>query len=408
MNKTCLPLEGVKVLELATVVATPVAARMLADYGAEVIKIESPPYGDTCRTLGKDHQLPIEDGNNPFFDQLNTGKKFVALNLKTKEGMDAFFKLLGEVDIFMTNVRIKSLEKLGIDYETIKDQFPQLIYAHFTGLGTWGQEANRPSFDQTAFWTRSGAATESLAKGSVPAKMSFAFGDIVSSNMFIDGILMAYIGRQKHGKGTLICTSLLKSAIWCNTTSVINAQPQYGKEYPVHRYKPNNPFTEFYRCQDGEWIGFFDRDYEHNREYFAEILDMPILLEDPDLFSIKRMQDSGKVSMITVALEEAFAKKPSKEWEHLLRYRDIACEIAMHYKDLHRDPQAIANRWYEGVEYEEGITTYMPTPPVDFSEFGRKKMVRTGPVGCDTEEVLASIGYTEEQLEAMRENKAIM
>ncbi|MBQ0004614.1 MAG: CoA transferase [Clostridiales bacterium] len=157
MNNLCLPLEGVKILELATVVAAPSASRILADYGAEVIKIESPPFGDLSRITGRDHLLPIDDDNNPFFDHLNAGKKLVALNLKKPEGMDIFMKMLDKADIFLTNISSQSLEKLGIDYESLKDKYPKLIYAHFTGLGREGSEANRACYDQTAFWSRTGA-----------------------------------------------------------------------------------------------------------------------------------------------------------------------------------------------------------------------------------------------------------
>lgn len=407
MNNACLPLEGVKVLELATVVAAPVASRVLSDYGAEVIKIESPPFGDLSRTAGADHRLPVEDGNNPYFDQFNSGKKFVAINLKSEEGKEIFLKLLEDCDIFLTNVRSRSLERLGIDYESLKDRFPQLIYAQFTGFGTKGDEANRPSYDQTAFWSRTGTIRDSLTKESAPASMPFAFGDLASSNAFVAGILTAYIGRIKHGKGSFISTSLLKSAIWCSTVPVLGSQPQYGKEYPEPRCEISNPFSTYYRCGDGEWLGIFDRAYERNREYFAEIFNIPELASDIELSSISAMQQSGRVPSVIEALEAAFAGRTADEWLNLLGEKDVICEKVRHYKDIHQDPQALANEMFEVREYEDGVSTYMPAPPIDFIGFDRKEPVKTGLLGHDTDEVLASLGYTDEQIEALRENDII-
>ena len=406
MNNASLPLEGVKVIELATVVAAPVAGRMLADYGAEVIKIETAPFGDPARIIGSNHSLPIENGNNPLFDQLNSGKRFISLNIKSEEGKEALFRLLNEADIFLTNVRMKSLRNMGIDYESIKDMFPELIYAHFSGLGLKGAEANKPCFDQTAFWTRSGSATDVLAKGSLPPSMSFGFGDIVSSSEFLNGIMMALFARTNTGRGTLVSTSLLKSAIWCSSVSAINSQEPYGVEYPIDRHRPRNPFAEFYRCSEGEWIGVFDRDYERNREYLAEILDMPMLVEDPDLVDLQSMRDADKIVLVTKTLEASFIKKPAEEWSKLLSARDIANEVAGHFANLYRDPQAVANGWFDEVDYNEGLT-HMPTAPIDFSEYRRKEICRTGSMGCDTDAVLKEIGYSAEEIASMHENKSV-
>lgn len=152
-----LPLAGVRVLELATVVAAPTAARIMAAYGAQVIKVEA-PNGDLLRPLGTAHQLPAEDGNNPLFDLFNAGKELAAINLKTPEGMALFHRLLARSDVFITNVRMRSLEKMGLGYETLKEAYPRLIYAHFSGFGLTGPDVDRPGFDSTAFWLRSGAS----------------------------------------------------------------------------------------------------------------------------------------------------------------------------------------------------------------------------------------------------------
>ncbi len=151
------PLESIKVVELATFVAAPVAGRMLADLGAQVIKVES-PAGDGWRDHGpriNPKRFSIK-GENPVFDIYNTGKDFISLNLKTAEGKEAFFKLLDEADIFLTNTRPAALKRLGLDYESLKDRYPRLIYAIVQGFGDKGPDKDAPAFDTTAFWSRGG------------------------------------------------------------------------------------------------------------------------------------------------------------------------------------------------------------------------------------------------------------
>ena len=198
-----LPLSGVRVVELATVVAAPTVGRIMATYGAEVIKIET-PGGDGLRPFGKGHCLPTEDGNSPLFDLYNSGKKFTSLNLKTEQGQEAFHRLLTTADVFLTNVRYKGLERMGLDYETLKVKYPRLVYAHFSGFGLKGVDADRPGYDMTAFWMRSGALLDWLLPDSFPMRPTFAFGDVATASAFLSGIMMGLYSRNNTGKGTMV------------------------------------------------------------------------------------------------------------------------------------------------------------------------------------------------------------
>ncbi|HOE09169.1 MAG TPA: CoA transferase, partial [Treponemataceae bacterium] len=180
-NKKSLPLAGINVIELATVVAAPAVGRVLATYGANVIKIEAPPDGDLIRGMSKGHQLPSEPYNSPLFDVLNSGKKTISINLKSEKGKEALHKLLEQSDIFITNVRMKSLIRMGLGYDALKDKYPRLIYGHFSGFGLEGPDADRPGFDTTAFWLRSGAIMDWVVPGSFVIRPSFGFGDLATS-----------------------------------------------------------------------------------------------------------------------------------------------------------------------------------------------------------------------------------
>lgn len=408
MTELKLPLKGLKVVELSTVVATPVTARLLSDFGAEVIKVETPPFGDLLRPTGKGHMLPTEEDNNPLFDAYNSGKKLVSINLKHADGMRLFHELLADADVFLTNVRMQSLEKMQLDYEHLKEKYPRLIYGHFSGFGLKGEEANRPGFDTTAFWMRSGASVDPLVPNTFPLRPSFAFGDIATASEFLAGILMGVIGREKTGQGTMVTTSLQHSAIWCNTTSILNAQPQYAKQYPVDRYTPWDPFSDYYRCKDGEFIGFMKKNFTTDRYLFAKLFDYPELTTDPELMDEGKMRECGRVPEVTARIEKVILQKTSEEWRNIFEENDVAYEIARHFKDVYLDPQARANGCFEDIEYPNGVITAHPTPPFTFSEYGRKPFQKTGAVGRDTKEILNAMGYDDAALAQLTEQQAIL
>ncbi|MCR5666107.1 MAG: CoA transferase [Eubacterium sp.] len=397
-----LPLEGLKVIEMASVVATPIVARLLADYGAEVIKIES-PAGDLLRPTGVAHELPIEDDNNPLFDLCNTGKKFTVVNLKTGEGKEIFWKMLEDADIFLSNIRMQSLEKMGVDYDSIKDRFPKLIYAHFSGFGLKGAEKNRPGYDSTAFWMRSGGSVDISTPGSFPLRPSFAFGDIATASSFLSAILMAVIGRDKTGKGTMVTTSLMQSGMWCNAVAVMNAQPQYGKQYPVDRFAPGNPLADYYECKDGEFVAIMQNDYDKDRQLFADLFHLPELLDDPQLVSLASMQRAGRVTEFAHKMQDVVITKTSKEWDEILDSHDIPHEVSGHFKDAYLNPQARAMECFDDIAYPGDVTTAIPRPPFDFSDFDRREFSKTAGIGSDTAEVLKGLGYEEEEIARFRE-----
>ena len=399
-----LPLSGVRVLELATVVAAPTVARIMATYGAKVIKIEA-PNGDLLRPLGTAHQLPAEDGNNPLFDLFNSGKELAAINLKTKEGMELFHQLLAQSDVFITNVRMRSLEKMGLGYEDLKGRYPQLIYAHFSGFGLTGPDVDRPGFDSTAFWLRSGGSQDWLTPGAFPVRPSFAFGDLTTANAFLSGILMALLGRQATGHGTMVSTSLHHSGIWCSASAVVNSQ--YGKEYPVDRYAPWDPFSDYYECADGEWLAVMEKEYSRDKETMARIFDMPELLTDPRLADLGTMRDTGVMAEISHKVEAIMRTRTAQEWAAILDANDVPNERLRHYCEIADDEQANVNGVFDQVTYPDGKIAAMPTPPIRFSEYGKQATRPTAGVGADTDKVLRNLGYSDHDIAALREAKVI-
>lgn len=402
-----MPLHGIKVVELATVVAAPTTSRMLCAYGADVVKVES-LSGDEMRHAGEWEMVVCEDDKNPLFTIQNSGKKLTAINLKNAEGMEAFLRLLDGADIFLTNVRLPSLTRLGLDYDTLHERYPSLIYAHFSGFGTKGPDAAKPGFDSTAFWLRNGPLADWQSAGSFPFTPTYAFGDMSTSSVFLSGILMALLGRAQTGKGTFVTTSLMASGIWCNAIGVVSHQEPFGGERPVDPLRPSDPFSHFYLCGDGKYIGVFDNEYGRDLPKFAALLGIEDILDDPRCATLAALAETDAVAEVVARLNKVFLTKSSVEWIKYLEENNISCERMRTVRDVSSDPQAIANGYVRPVDYPDGLTVMMPCPPVQFSEYEMREYTPAGHIGTDTDEVFRSLGYTQAEINKMRENGAII
>ena len=401
-----MPLAGVRVVELATVVAAPTTSRMLCAYGAEVVKVET-LYGDEMRRAGKTELTPYEDYKNPLFTVHNSNKRLTSINFKDPEGKAALLKLIGEADVFITNVREASLRRSGLDYDTLRESFPQLIYAHFSGFGPKGPVASNPGFDSTGFWLRSGPMADWQVEGSFPFVPTYAFGDMATSSVLLSGILMALLGREKTGRGTKVETSLFASGIWCNSVGVVETQFERRHLNP-DPFRPADPFDTTYKCADGKWIGVYVNEYKKDKAKLAKLLGMEDILEDPRYDDIATLSESGVIVEAVKRCNEIFLTRTSAEWRELLSANSVSCEVMQSTCDVSRDSQAIENHYVEELEFADGLKVMMPCPPVHFSEYTRRPYEPTGEIGKDTDAVFASLGYSGEEIARLREKGAIL
>lgn len=402
-----MPLEGIKVVELATVVAAPTAGRMLSAYGAEVIKVES-LTGDDYRVAGNFECVVCEDYKNPLFTIQNSGKKLVSIDLKQPDGKKAMLRLLDGADVFLTNVRTGGLQRLGLDYESLHERFPRLVYAHFSGFGPKGPVASNPGFDSTAFWLRSGPMADWQVPGSFPFNPTYAFGDMATSSVLFSGILMALIGRERTGHGTRVDTSLFASGIWCNAVAVVSHQPQFGGKRPLDPLRPADPFSQFYMCSDGKWIGIFDNEYQRDLPKFAKLFGMPDLVENPKYASLSALAESDAIVEFVQRLNELFLTRSSGEWREYLSSNNVSCEVMHCIRDVSTDEQALANGYVKELKFKDGLSVMMPRPPVHFSDYEQRDYVPTGRIGEDTDRVFMAMGYTEEEISQLRDKKTIL
>ena len=395
------PLEGIKVVELASFVAAPTAGRMLAEMGADVIRVES-TAGDPWRFYGVNCGLPVADEENPLFDLYNLGKRGIQLDTKTPEGKEILLRLLGEADVFITNNRLKSLVRAGLDYDSLKNRFPKLIYGLVTGYGQTGPDVDAPGYDGVAFFSRSGMLADMAEPGGYPASAPGCVGDGATGAALFGGICAALINRERTGMGDFVETSLFGNAVWlCGTMSAFE---QYGYHYPKKRSEMGALYT-FYKCKDGEWLYLAVTQHDRYWKPLAEALNVPELAED-ERFKNAALISRNRAQLIPL-LEQAFSQFDYDEIAARLRERDIVFDRMRHYRELAADPQAVANGFVKEHIYENGHSFMMAMLPVHMRNMDETGTGRGPQMGEHTDEILKQYGYSEEAILRLKEAKAV-
>lgn len=392
------PLEGIRVIDLTTFIAGPGAARILADQGADVIKVE-PIEGDAYRTSGALFRCPTNEDENPVFDIENANKKLVSINLKTKEGLEIVYKLLEDADVLITNYREKALEKLGLSYETIHEKYPQIVFGHVNSFGQKGKDANLPGYDLVAYFARSGFLLDTVAEGSIPPLNLGGAGDHPTSVALAQGVTAALLRQQRTGKGDKVSVSLYHTAIW--TLATLIGATQYSAKYPVPYDEPAlSPISGHpYKCADGKWILIMILDFKKYWGPFCKTIQREDLIEDTKFntpVEIKKNQ-----SQLVKTLSEIIASEPYCVWEEKWKAIDLPFEVLRHMHEVPEDEQAQINEFVFPVEYPSGKKVYLPTTPIQFRERGSLEYKIPSGVGSDTSEVLTALGYSEEIIEKM-------
>lgn len=401
------PLGGLKVVELGVFVAGPGVSRLLGDWGAEVIKVES-PKGDSSRYSGLQARLPSSPECNPLFSVVNSGKKLISLDLKTPEGMEIMEKLLADADVFVSNTRYGGLSRLGLDYERLHSRYPRLICCYLNGYGFEGSEKDKAGFDLTSFWGKAGILNAMRHPGELPQLPPPGIGDQATSCVAAAGILAAVYRRSVSGEGSKVSTSLMATAVWSNYNHILKGQdrPEQDPYEPVHTPESfknfKNPFQHVYKCQDGRLIFLVGGSYGKLHQTL-HALGLDDLVSDPrykDHWTMLKSTDYLYDRMI-----EAFLQKTVAQWVEILEPLDIAFEVLAENWEVSKDPQVWANGCLTHMECPNGSTYIVPNTPVEFSGTERAQTCHAGKLGCDTREVLSALGYTAEQIEDLMQRE---
>ena len=389
-------LKGLKVVEFASYIAAPGAAGILADWGAEVIKVER-PEGDPMRHVFADNAATIV--GNPTFALDNRGKRAVVLDISKPAGRDALARLAAEADVFLTNVRPAALKRARLDEATLRAANPRLVYAMVTGYGLDGPDAHKPGFDVTAFWARAGVARMHTPKGSDPFILRTGVGDHTTSLATVSAILAALYEREKTGEGRVVQTSLLATGIYA-VSSDLAVQLAYGKLASNRpRSDPFDPIANFYKSRDDRWLVLNPRGGAKDWPVTAATVDRPDLLED-ERFKTGRSRKAHNRELVA-ELDLAFGALDFDEIARRLDAADLVWAPVQTPAEVVADPQAAAAGAWVRVQDGQGGSYRSPAAPARFPGADLDERPAFPGLGEHTAQVLREIGYSEAEIAAM-------
>ncbi len=387
------PLLGLKVIELAHIMAGPVCGQLLADMGADVIKVEKVPGGDDTRRM-----VPPEvDGESAAFMILNRNKRGTAINLKSEDGRSVLRRLLATADVVIENYRVGTMEALGLGYETLRQQNPALIYCQITGFGRTGPYADRPGFDLIAQGMSGLMSVTGEGAGRPPIKAGVPVGDISAGMLAAMGVLAAYIHRLKTGEGQLVDTSLLEGSIintaWVSAIFLATGvSPQaIGSAHPMaapYQAMPTaNGWINIGAANQANWLRL------------VEIIEMPDLAQDERFVdNALRMQN---LPALVEILSERLRQHNTADWLRQLEAAGVPASPVLSIGEMLSDPQVIARDMVVEVEHSRLGPTRTLGSPVKFSATPTHISRGAPQLGEHTREILGEYGYSDSEIEAL-------
>lgn len=391
-------LEGIKVIDLSQVLAGPYCTMVLGDMGADVIKIEKYPNGDDTRAMG-----PFQNNESHMYMMVNRNKRGMSLNLKSKTGRKILYDLVKEADVFVENFRPGVTKKLGIDYDTLKELNPALIYCSISGYGQTGPYRNKGGFDIMAQGL-SGLMEMTGEKGGKPVKVGIALHDLAAAQTAIQSILTSYIYRHKTGKGQYIDVSLVDAGlawtVW-EAAAYFGSGQVAGKTGTAHRAAA--PYQGF-KTRDG-FILIGAANQKLWERFCLHVVDQPGWIEDPRYLT--NSLRTTHIEDLEKDIEEVLSKQNSVYWLELLEQNGIPSGPIYSYDQTLMDPHVLARKMI--LEYEHPVAGAMKTLgfPAKYSETPGK-LTRPAPLlGQHNEEILLETGYTKEDYERLKQENIL-
>lgn len=395
--------DGVRVVELAQWVFVPVAGALLADWGADVVRVDR-PEGDPYRGLVTQGIGSDSGGVNLSVALANRGKRAIALDLRTDGGQRILHQLLADADVFLTSFRPDALRRLGLDADTLRERYPSLVYARGHGYGVRGPDAGMAGYDASAFWARGGLAhVLTPADRDHPISQRGAMGDRNGAMALAFGIASALLKRTRTGAGSVVDVSLLATAMWTLSSDVLSAlqgmEPRAPEGRPIV-----NPLVGPYRTADGRHVQLVFLQSDRYWAPFCDLIGRPDLRDDPR-FADHQARDAHRKECVA-ALDEVFASRTYAGWVELLRGLDAPWAPVQAVEELLDDPQVVANGYIGDVATDGGPEYRLPTGPVQFDE--APPDLRVAPEhGEHTEAILLELGYEWDDIATLQDTGVV-
>lgn len=398
-------LAGVRVVEVAQWWFVPAAGAVLADWGADVLKIEHPISGDPQRGLMTSGLVPDTGGVNFMVEQPNRGKRSIGIDLNQPAGLEVLHRLLETADVFLTNFLPAARRRLKIELEDIRAVNPKIIYVRGHGQGARGPDMEKGGYDAASFWCRGGICSALTPPGAeTPVMQRAAFGDSIGGLALAGGIAAALFRRERTGEPSLVDLSLLGTAIWIMAPDIIATKLLSGAMPMFTRADAPNPIVNSYRTKDGRWL--FLNMLQPDRFW----PDLCRRIGHPELIEDERFRDGMSRFMNRTAcvrlLDEIFASRTLDEWRSALADAEGVWAPMQTAMELHDDAQATANNYLLPVERGDGSSFTLVSNPLQFDETA--PTLRPAPdLGQHTEEVLLDLGMSWDDLAKYKEKGAI-
>ena len=395
---------GLRVLDLATVIAGPAAAVMLADFGADVIKIEKPGTGDIMRQVGRTTTMPGADSDY-MWNLEGRNKRGIVLDLKTEEGMEVLRKLVAGCDVYITNMPFASRESLGLTYEDLRRLNPRMIYASLTAYGEQGSERGDTGYDMVAYWARSGLMDLMRQHGAQPIQGLPGMGDHPTAISLYAGIVTALLHRERTGEGGMVHTSLLANGLW--SVSAIPQGIMSGADIGEYRERRRAPraLGRAYECADGRWLQFTMVRTEELLFLMFEAMDASQLLFD-ERFATEDGKFENREELIE-AIAEIIEQRDSDEW--IARFDAVRVPAKrVGIVDEHADdPQLWDNGMIVPAEDDGFEVPAIVRHPINITNVSKVEPKHPPKLGEHSEEILRELGYDAAAIRAMRERGVI-
>ncbi|OBI04246.1 formyl-CoA transferase [Mycolicibacter heraklionensis] len=398
------PFEGVRVIEVAAWTFVPGAGAILADLGADVIKVE-PPTGDPQRgllnSLNADTSLP-----NPFLQVPNRGKRSITLDLTQPAGIATLRRLTATADVFLTSYLPKVRTKLGIEAEDLRAGHERLIYARGSGWGPRGPLTDSGGFDAAAAWSAAGVQDKLTAPGAeAPAAQPAAFFDLQGSSAIAGAIAMALFRRERTGEGGVIDVSLLNTGMWTMSPDLAASAVGIGELPRTDRRDAPNPIVNSYRTSDDRWLNLVCLQSDRFWPELCELIGRPELAAD-ERFNSAPARFANRSACIA-ELDRTFGAQTLAQWQHALAGFSGVWSAAVTFDEVCASQQVADNGYLPSVTGTDNQPFRLVSPPYQFDETPTVPVGPAPELGQHTEEILLEHGLDWDEITTLREGGAL-